>query len=261
MTRKKSLALGTFGLLGILGLALLQCCGESEEGAPTIGYKVVSEAPHEVSSYTQGFFIENGFLWESAGKRQESKLKKIDLKTREVILERALDDALFAEGACFLDGKIYQLTWHEGVCLVWDAESMIRRSKFNYKGQGWGLTTDGRELIMSDGTSTLVFRSPEDFKELRRVQVTDGPNTVPALNELEWIDGEVWANVYQQSRIAIINPKTGAVRAWLDCEDLRKRVTNPEADVLNGIAFDRSTGAIHVTGKYWSKSFQIALEN
>ncbi|MCB9832676.1 MAG: glutaminyl-peptide cyclotransferase [Planctomycetes bacterium] len=259
MPRKSNSFLLALGLLVLA--AFLCCCGGEQEGAPTIAFKVVGEAPHEVSSYCQGYLIHDGVLWESAGKWKESKLKKIDLKTRQVITERKIDDELFAEGLCLLGDKLYQLTWKEGVCLVWNASSMIRTQTFKYRGQGWGLTTDGKELVMSDGSATLVFRRPDDFGEIRRVRVTDGSNTVPALNELEWIEGEVWANVYQQDRIAIINPATGAVRAWLDCGELRKNFDHPEAEVLNGIAYDAATKEIWLTGKYWPKSFRIALEN
>ncbi len=166
----------------------------------------------------------------------------------------------FAEGACLLNGKIYQLTWQEQVCFVYDAATFKQSGSFNYATEGWGVTTDGTQLIMSDGTSTIYFRDPNNFAEIRRIKVRNGNKEIPYLNELEYINGEIWANVYTSDVIVRINPATGKVTGIINLENLLPRsLRKPQTDVLNGIAYDTEGKRIFVTGKNWPKLYEITI--
>jgi len=228
--------------------------------APVWGYRVVAEYPHDPEAYTQGLVLIDGVLYEGTGLTGRSSLRRVDLESGEVLQIESLDDALFGEGVAVLEDRVYQLTWTSGVCFVYDRESFELQGTFSYGGEGWGLTTDGRQLIMSDGSNRLVFRDPETFEETGRVDVYDGDVPVSSLNELEYVDGEVWANVYQTDRIARIDPLTGDVTGWIDLTGLLPESVEADAvDVLNGIAHDPETGRIFVTGKLWPTLFEIEL--
>lgn len=248
-------------LILILACALpLAACGASGQNVKTYGYKVEESVPHDVASYTQGLFFYDGALYESAGQYGESNFRKVDLKSGRVLERTNFEGRYFAEGACVLDGRLYVLTWREGECFVYDIRTMQRLGTCRYTGEGWGLTTDGKSLIMSDGTSTITFRNPENFAVQRSITVTLRDKKVANLNELEYIKGEIWANVYGSDLIVRIDPATGAVRSVVNCTGLLPAAQRrPRTDVLNGIALDPASGDIWVTGKYWPKMYRIKL--
>jgi glutaminyl-peptide cyclotransferase len=228
---------------------------------PVYGYRVVAEYPHDPEAYTQGLVYVDGDLYEGTGQEGESTLRRVDLETGEVLRSRALDPDLFGEGIAVVGDRIYQLTWQERTGFVYDRRTFERLETFDYLGEGWGLTTDGERLIQSDGSDRLAFRDPATFAETGHVEVRAGDEPVRNLNELEWIDGEVWANVYRTDRIARIDPATGRVTGWIDLGGLlpaEDRVGR-EVGVLNGIAHDPATGRIFVTGKLWPKLFEIEV--
>lgn len=229
--------------------------------APVWGYRVVAEYPHDPDAFTQGLDIADGKLYEGTGLRGESTLRRVELESGEVLQLRELDEEYFGEGITVLNARIYQLTWQSGICFVYDAETFELLQTFQYEGQGWGLTSDGERLIMSNGTDALVYRDPETFAEIGRVDVRDDGIPISNLNELEYIDGEVWANVWQTDRIARIDPADGRVVGWIDLSGLLSQEDRQayDVDVLNGIAYDAESGRIFVTGKLWPKLFEIEL--
>ncbi|HEV2128235.1 MAG TPA: glutaminyl-peptide cyclotransferase, partial [Thermomicrobiales bacterium] len=229
--------------------------------APVWDYRVVAEYPHDTGAYTQGLVISDGQLFEGTGQWEESELRRVDLETGEVLQSHPLDPELFGEGIVVLADRIYQLTWQAGICFVYDRETFELLETFTYSGEGWGLTTDGERLIMSDGGSRLVFRDPDTFAVLNSVIVQDGGLPVSYLNELEYIDGEVWANIWQTDHIVHIDPATGNVTGWIDLTGLLPSdyPRAEDAEVLNGIAYDSETGRVFVTGKYWPAVFEIEL--
>jgi glutamine cyclotransferase/nitroreductase len=228
------------------------------------GYRVVNTYPHDRTAFTQGLIFKDGALYESTGQYGESEVRKVELTTGRVLQRTRVDKKYFAEGLTDWNGTLVQLTWTSGVGFVYDRETLAFRQTFRYSGEGWGLTHDGTRLIVSDGQAKggLRFLDPVSFVETGRVIVHNGTAAVEHLNELEFVKGEVWANVWHTDRIARIDPKTGNVTGWIDLKGLLKRgeVTNGEA-VLNGIAYDAATGRIFVTGKLWPKLFEIALTN
>lgn len=234
-------------------------CSNNPETAPSSQCKVISEKAHAPTNYTQGFLIHDGFLYEGTGQRGESRLQRIDMETGKVLKEAKLSKALFGEGIVIHNDMIYQLTWKSMKCIVFDVKHMIRRKHFQYKGEGWGLTSNGKEFFMSNGSDELTVRNPEDFKEIRRISVTEFGVPVKNLNELEYINGEIWANVWQTDRIARIDPSSGEIKSWVDCSSLREKLNNEDAEVLNGIAYDSKNKKIWVTGKHWDKMFEIEV--
>ena len=241
-------------------MLLLAACGATGQNVKTYGFKVEESAPHDVASYTQGLFFYDGGLYESAGQYGESSFRKVELKTGRVLERTNFEGRIFAEGACVLGGRLYVLTWREKECMVYDIRTMKRLGTCYYNGEGWGLTTDGKSLIMSDGTSTITFRNPETFAIERSLTVTLRDKKVAYLNELEYIKGEIWANVYGSDIIVRIDPVTGAVRSVVNCTGLLPAsLRRPSTDVLNGIACNPATGDIWLTGKYWPKMYRIKL--
>lgn len=234
--------------------------GVSNSTAPVFGYRVVNEYPHDSDAYTQGLVYIDDVLYEGTGLEGESTLRRVDLETGEVLQSRALDDDYFGEGIVVVDDRIYQLTWRNQICIVVDRTTFKPLETFDYQTEGWGLTTDGEQLIMSDGSDTLFFRDPATFEQTGTVNVRDGETPVTRLNELEYIDGEVWANVYTTDLIARIDPESGEVTGWIDLTGLLSpRDRLHDVGVLNGIAYDHETGRIFVTGKLWPKLFEIEL--
>ena len=226
---------------------------------PVYGYRVVEEYPHDRAAFTQGLVYVDGVLYEGTGREGRSTLRRVDLETGEVLQSRALDPEYWGEGIVVFDDLIYQLTWQSGICIVYDRETFEPVATFRYQTEGWGLTTDGERLIMSDGSSTLYMRDPETFAVIGTVDVRDEGEPVANLNELEYIDGEVWANVWQTDRIVRIDPLTGDVTGWVDLTGLLSPEEAETVDVLNGIAYDALDGRIFVTGKYWPTLFEIEL--
>lgn len=243
-------------LLLVLGLVamLLVGCGDTPLPYYTRGV-VVESYPHDEAAFTQGLVFDDGTLYESTGLRGESSLRRVDLESGEVLQIRRLPDELFGEGCTVWKNTVVQLTWQAGVGFVYDKETFAVEREFTYPGEGWGLTEDGRSLIMSDGTSYLRFLDPETLQELSRVQVLDKGEPVVRLNELEWVDGEVWANVWQTPNVVRIDPDTGEVLGWIDFSELAEK--EPRG-VLNGIA--KRGRKLFVTGKRWSSIYRVTIE-
>jgi glutamine cyclotransferase len=226
--------------------------------APVYGYEVVNSYPHDPEAFTQGLIYRDGFLFESTGLQGRSTLRKVKLETGEVLQRSDVAPPYFAEGLTDWGDKLLQLTWQTNIGFVYDLTSFRVTDTFSYAGEGWGLTHDGRQLIMSDGTPTLRFLDPSRFKELRRVTVRDGRITVDDLNELEFVRGTILANVWLTDRIAMISPQTGAVAGWIDLRGLLSPAY-AGTDVLNGIAYDARGDRLFVTGKLWPRVFEIRI--
>ena len=222
--------------------------------------KVEHEFPHDTLSYTQGLFFDGDRFYETAGQYGESRLMEVDLESGMQLRQSCIEKEILAEGSSVIGDNIYVLTWLEGLCLVYDKNTLMRSGQFVNNRQGWGLTTDGRLLIMSDGSAQIYFVSPKTFTVVRSVTVRMGDKSVNYLNELEYINGKIWANVYTKDEIVIFDPSTGEVEGVVDCRGLLpKEKRTARTDVLNGIAYDQSTDGVYVTGKYWPLMYRISL--
>ena len=250
------------GHVALAVLVLLASCVEEgpPEDVPVYTYWVVNEYPHDRDAFTQGLAFDDGVLYEGTGRRGASSLRRVALETGEVLQTHALAEELFGEGVTVYGDTVIQLTWQSCVGFVYDKETFEQLDPFTYAGEGWGLTHDGDRLIMSDGTSTLRFLDPETFARVGQVQVLSDGRPVTRLNELEYVEGDIYANVWQTDRIARIDPATGHVLAWIDLEGLLSGEDRTEpVDVLNGIAYDAAADRLFVTGKLWPKLFEIEL--
>lgn len=227
----------------------------------TYTFEVVATYPHDATAYTQGLQWHDGRLFESTGQVGTSGIREVELATGRVIRKRDLAEPHFGEGLVILGAKLYQLTWTTGKAFVYDWKTFNPTGEFTYEGEGWGLTTDGTSLIMSDGTSTLRWRDPGTFAVTKSLAVTDHETAVTQLNELEWVNGEIWANVWQSEQIARINPVTGNVVGWINLSGILSAMDRSgKEDVLNGIAYDAAKERYFVTGKLWPKLFEIRLK-
>jgi len=222
-------------------------------------YEIINEYPHDPDAFTQGLVFENGVLFEGTGLYGRSSLRRVELETGEVLQILNLSSSYFGEGITVYGEEIVQLTWKSRVGFVYDKESFAKLSEFNYNSQGWGITHDGESLIMSDGTATLHFLNPETFEEISAVAVHDDDGPVTQLNELEYIQGSVYANVWYTDLIAIIDPQSGQIIGWIDLTGLLSPEDSVGANVLNGIAYDVENDRLFVTGKLWPKLFEIEL--
>jgi len=227
--------------------------------APVSGYQVVHVYPHDPKAFTQGLVFADGVLYEGTGLNGQSSIRKVKLENGAVLQLQRLEERYFGEGIALVGNSIVQLTYTTGVGFVYDRATFQRTRTFNYTGEGWGLAYDGARLVMSDGTPTLRFWDPTTLKETGRVQVTDGGRPVEDLNELEFVKGEIYANVWQTDRIARIDPKTGQVRGWIDLRGILDAKDAVGVDVLNGIAYDAAGDRLFVTGKNWPKLFEIRV--
>lgn len=228
---------------------------------PTYDYEVVNTFPHDPQAFTQGLVFHKGILLESTGLNGHSSLRKVDLTTGRVRQQRRLSAEYFAEGMTVLNGKIYQLTWQNGKAFAYDLATLEPQKEFSYSGEGWGLTTDGTSLIMSDGTHTLKFIDPITFKVIRTLDVFDHSGApLKQLNELEYVRGEVYANVWQTPYIARIDPSTGRLLGVINFAQLLPPQDRFGTDVFNGIAYDATADRLFVTGKYWPKLFEVRLK-
>ena len=253
---KLPVAIAVMGCLTLFGCS----SGKNEDNSaktPEHGYRVINEYPHDTASFTQGLEYHDGYLYEGTGQPGTSWLRKIDLATAEVLRQHDLPDSLFGEGITIFGNRLYQLTWHGQICFVYDVETFDSIGTFPYVGQGWGLTHDGTHLIMSNGSSSLSFRDPESFEVVSQINVHDDIGAVQGLNELEYIDDEIWANVYTWNFIARISPETGLVLGWIRLASLAPQ--SPRIGVLNGTAYDSTGGRIFVTGKYWPRIYEIEV--
>ena len=233
----------------------------SAKAIPVYGYQVVHAYPHDINAFTEGLFFLNGYLYESTGLAGHSSVRKVRLETGQVVQRATLPDDVFGEGIAPWNGRLVGLTWKGQVGYVLDLDSFDTKGQFGYPGEGWGLTHDDTEMVMSDGTSDIRFLNPNTLIETHRIHVTAQGKPVDQLNELEWVDGEIYANIWQTDRIARIDPRTGNVVGWIDCKGLlpKKDFIPQHTDVLNGIAYDAATKRLFVTGKFWPKVFEIRL--
>lgn len=227
---------------------------------PVYDVEIVNVYPHDIDAFTQGLEFADGELYEGTGKYGLSGLRKVKLETGEVLKRVALPDDVFGEGITIWRDRVIQLTWQERVGFIFDKATFEPRGRFRYSGEGWGLTHDDRHLIMSDGTSTLRFFDPETFRPVRSMRVvTPDGRPVDQLNELEYIDGEIFANIWNTSTIARISARTGRVVGWIDLSNVRPRRATGTNAVLNGIAYEPTSKRLFVTGKNWSDLFEIRL--
>lgn len=266
MTQKMLLIiLGLGMLLSTWGQSLgdivsLSAMAQDKNETPIYRYKIVNTFPHNIESFTQGLIMDDGVLYESTGLKGRSAIKVVDLETGKVIKSRNMQDKFFGEGMTIVGNKIYQLTWRSKTGFVYDKESLEILRTFSYKTQGWGITYDGKYLIISDGTDTLYLMDPKSFVVVGKLQVYDDNGKVGNLNELEYIDEMIYANIWGKDLIAIIDPKTGYVNSWIDLTGiLAKKDRKGKEDVLNGIAYNSENDTLLVTGKFWPKIFEIEI--
>lgn len=242
-----------------LAAALSGCAPAVSAEVPRCGYTVQHVYPHDAQAFTEGLFYRDGFLFESTGLEGRSSIRRVRLNDGVVVDRVALPSSLFGEGIVDWGRELIGVTWRGGVGYRMTIDGFKPTGRFGYRGEGWGLTRNGRDVILSDGTATLRFMDPLTMRERRTLAVTADGAPVRQLNELEWVRGEILANVWQTEQIARIDPATGRVKAWIDLDGLRERAgAGGPDDVLNGIAWDRA-GRLFVTGKNWSKLFEIRL--
>ena len=228
---------------------------------PTYTYEVVQSYPHDPKAFTQGLVWHEGTLFESTGQVGQSNIREVTLATGRVIRQQDLAPPHFGEGIALLGSKLFQITWTSGKAFVYDRASFTRTGEFSYEGEGWGLTTDGTAIVMSNGTPTIVWRDPATFAVQKSITVTDNGTPVSQLNELEWVKGEIWANVWQSEQIARIDPATGHVTGWIDLAGILPAMDKTGSeDVMNGIAYDAARDRLFVTGKLWSRLYEITLK-
>jgi glutamine cyclotransferase len=228
--------------------------------APDSGYQVIAKFPHSTQSYTEGFLYLDGFFWEGTGLKGRSAVIAIQPETGKVLQHRDLPEQYFGEGIVDWGPNLYEWTWQSHVCFVYDRFSLQLVKQFPYEGEGWGMTHTAKEIVTSDGSAALRFRDPNTFHEIRRIVVRDGKETIERLNELEFVKGEIYANVWHTDRVARISPRDGHVTGWIDLTGLlpESQKVNDES-VLNGIAYDRRRDRLFVTGKQWPTIFQIKI--
>ncbi len=231
-----------------------------QSGTPVYTYRIVNAYPHDPGAFTQGLLYHGGYLYESTGLQGRSTLRKVDLKTGRVLNIRNLPKKYFGEGITLHGKRLFQITWQSKTGFIYDPATFRRMGQFSYDTEGWGITSDGIHLIMSDGTSTLRFLEPRTFKVSRRIEVRDGGKSVSGLNELEYVRGEIYANIWNTGYIARISPETGKLRGWIDLRGLYGELGGKhEWDVLNGIAYDPEKDRLFVTGKFWPKLLEIKI--
>ena len=251
-----------YAVIALLLAAFSNGCSSGAGAAgstPVYGYSVVNVYPHDPAAFTQGLEYRNGYLYEGTGQNGQSTLRKVDLKTGAVVQRIALPDKYFGEGITVSRNRILQLTWQNGVGFVYDVERFQLLQTFSYPGEGWGLTNNGDVLYMSDGTAQIRLWDAGTLAEKSRLTVTDAGQPVPQLNELEWVKGEIYANVWQNERVARISPADGKVTGWIDLTGLLSPEERSRTDVLNGIAYDAAGDRLFVTGKNWPKLFEIKV--
>lgn len=240
----------------LMSLLILSC---ADAQVKEYSLEVVAEYPHDTESYTQGLFFNDGQMYESTGLHGKSTFRMVDMQTGKALKRLDFDDKYFVEGSVMWKGNLYILTWETKMAFVYDAETLEYKSTWKYPREGWGITTDGKQLIASDGSAYLYFMN-ENFALDRKVRVTIEDRPIRFINELEYIDGKIWANVYTSDEIVIINPKDGKIQGIVDCRGLLpKELRTPTTDVLNGIAYNPADGKIYLTGKNWPKLYEVRL--
>lgn len=237
----------------------------AKDAPELLDYKIVNTYNHDSGSYTQGYEFYDGFLLESTGQYGNSSLRKTDYKTGDVLEKIDLDKMYFGEGITVLNDKIYQLTWNENTAFVYDAKTFKIEKSISYFRKdlaGWGLTNDGSNLYLSDGSEKIYIVNPDTFEMVDYINVYTNANKIDYINEMEWVDGKIWANIYEKDMVIRINPKTGAVEKIINLSELKTKVTRTllQGEVLNGLAYNPKTKTLLVTGKNWDKSFEIVVE-
>jgi glutamine cyclotransferase len=244
----------------VFSLVALNLLSNKPANTPTqYTYSIVNEFPHDTNAFTQGLVIDNDVLYEGTGLNGHSTLRRVDLETGKVLQLYALSDEFFGEGITVLGDRIIQLTWLSHKGFVYDKNSFELLQNFTYPTEGWGITHNGTHLIMSDGSANLYFLNPETLQRVGQIAVNDAGSPVAELNELEYIKGEIYANIWYEKRIAIISPQTGNVRAWIDLTGIVDQENTSGGRVLNGIAYNANEDRLFVTGKMWSKLYEIQL--
>lgn len=237
------------------------------DAAPEIySFKIINTYPHDKSAYTQGLEYYNGFLYEGTGQKGQSSIRKVNLVTGEILLQKDIDTQYFGEGITIFNNKIYQLTWKSGVGFVYNLDTFEKEGEFKYtkSREGWGLTNDGEKIIKSDGTENIWFLNPETLVEESYIEAYTNSRKVEKLNELEYVNGMIYANVWQQNSILIVNPKNGKIEGVANLNSLKEHIQKEQTlqdsdDVLNGIAYDKENNRLFVTGKHWGKLYEIEL--
>lgn len=246
----------TFFTIILMSLLILSC---ADAQVKEYSLEVVAEYPHDTESYTQGLFFHDGQMYESTGLHGKSTFRMVDMQTGEAVKRLDFDDKYFVEGSVMWKGNLYILTWETKMAFIYDAATLEYKSSWKYPREGWGITTDGKQLIASDGSAYLYFMN-ENFALDRKVRVTIEDRPIRFINELEYIDGKIWANVYTSDEIVIINPKDGRIQGVVDCRGLLpEKLRTPVTDVLNGIAYNPADGKIYLTGKNWPKLYEVRL--
>ena len=228
---------------------------------PAYTYTIINTYLHDPNAYTQGLVFQDSIFYESTGLYGASNIRKVTPTTGAILTQQNIASTFFGEGITIFGERLYQLTWKSGICFVYNKDTFEQLTQFSYPTEGWGLTHDGKRLIMSDGTSTIYFRNPDSFEEMGRIEVTNNNSPLNYLNELEYIKGQIFANIYQTDWIARIDPTTGKVTGWINLSGLLTATDRQQyrVDVLNGIAYDILTDRLFITGKRWPKLFEIKL--
>jgi glutamine cyclotransferase len=248
-------------VLAVLLLLAPGVAGAQAARAPIQSYEVVASFPHDPGAFTQGLLFQDGVLYEGTGLHGRSSIRKVEPATGKVLQKRDVDARYFGEGIVAWKDRLIELSWQNQIGFIYDLKTFEPKATFAYQGEGWGLTHDGGRIIMSDGTDELRFLDPETLEEKGRVRVTDGGGAVFNINEIEWIEGEVWANIWGSDYIARIDPATGKVKAWIDMTGLLPAAERSGSeDVLNGIAYDAEARRVLVTGKLWPKLYEIRVK-
>lgn len=258
MSKKSWMGLGLVGCVVALGLVAFAF---PRDRAPLLKpVTFVKAYAHDSGAFSQGLAIHDGQMFEGTGQYGKSTLRKVDLESGKVLMSVPLTKDYFGEGITLLDGTIYQLTWRENTCFLYDAATLKSIGSFRYAGEGWGLANDGKFLYLSDGTPTIRVIDPAKFNVVRQIRVHLGPRKIDKLNELEFVNGELLANIWYSDHIARISPKTGELLGWLDASQLYPPEQRPDREhVLNGIAYDKATGKLFMTGKNWPQLFEVKL--
>jgi glutamine cyclotransferase len=248
-------------LLVLLALCLASAA-YAQSSIPVYGYKVLHTYPHDTGAYTEGFFYLNGYFYEGTGTVGQSSVRKVDIKTGEVVQQAHLPPPDYGEGIVAWKHKLIELTWQSHHGYIYDLDSFKKIGQFDYPGEGWALTEDGRHILMSDGTPTIRVLDPETLKQIGKIDVTADGTPLTNINEVEWVKGQIYANVWLTHRIARIDPASGKVVGWIDLTGLGPKADetlDPDNDVLNGIAYDAKQGRLFVTGKRWPLIYEIQL--
>lgn len=247
-------------LSSLLTVILLGSASAAAAALPVHGIEVKAAYPHDARAYTQGLLYLGGDLYESTGLEGRSTIRRVRLSDGVVLQQKAISPELFGEGMVNWGGELISVTWRDQVGFRWDLKTFALRSSFKYPGEGWALTQDGKHLILSDGTPNLRFLDPKTFKEVRRVRITAEGRPVANLNEIEWVKGEVWGNIWQTNLIVRIDPKTGIVKSLIDLSSLPETARKPNIDAVpNGIAYDSKGDRLFVTGKLWPRLYEVRL--